>query len=146
MHKNITRKGGREGLWDSLSGTAPCHYAVYMIRSYRPSPIFSFWQSAVTHNSPADKTCEVLTWTAPPNGTGPVFFQWAVVVRYSTSGNVNMFYAPLQTMMINESEICRVLLQLNLILLVPYPDSFLKREPGYGTEILQHWVLAKYRR
>ena len=29
-------------------------------------------------------------------------------------------------------------------LLVPYPSSFLKKEPGYGTEILQHWVLAKY--
>lgn len=58
-------------------------------------------ESAVTHNSRVDKTCEVLMWTAPPNGTGPVFFQWAVVVRYSP-GSVNMFYAPLQTMMITE--------------------------------------------
>ena len=29
-------------------------------------------------------------------------------------------------------------------LLVPYPSPFLEKEPGYGTEILQHWVLAKY--
>ena len=29
-------------------------------------------------------------------------------------------------------------------MLVPYPSSFLEKEPGYGTEILQHWVLAKY--
>ena len=95
---------------------------VYMTKSSRPFPTFSFWQSAVTHNSPVDKTCEVLTWTAPPNGTGPVVFQWAVVVRYST-GSVNMFYAPLTTMMINESETCRGVL-LQPVFASPIPKLF----------------------
>ena len=99
-------------------------------RPFRPSPsIFSFLQSAVTHNSPVEKTCELLTWTAPPNGTGPVFFQWAVVVRYSR--NINMFYAPISSMMINESENFRVV----QILLAPHPGSFLFW-PGYEAKIL----------
>ena len=105
---------------DCLHGSL-AHCSVYdKISQALPSPIFSFLQSAVTHNSRVDKTCEVLTWTAPPNGTGPVFFQWAVVRRYSP-GNINMFYAPLTSMMINESEDCREV----QILLAPHPGSFL---------------------
>lgn len=113
---------GYEILCRALPSVSTYHYAVYMTRSSRPSPAFSFWQSAVTHNSRVDKTCEVLTWTAPPSGTGPVFFQWAVVVRYSPSDNINMFYAPLTTMMITESETCRDLLQPDFA--SPIPSLF----------------------
>ena len=60
-------------------------------------------------------------WTAPPSGTGPVFFQWAVVVRYSP-GSANMFYALLTTMMITESETRRVLLQPDFA--SPIPSLF----------------------
>ena len=66
---------------------------------------FHFWQSAVTHLNPSIKTSELLHWTAPPAGTGPVSFLYAVVVRYDR-GVANMFYATLQTMPIAEGEIC----------------------------------------
>ena len=51
--------------------------------------------------NPSIKTSELLHWTAPPAGTGPVHFLYAVVVRYQPV-NVNMFYATLQTMPIAE--------------------------------------------
>jgi len=47
---------------------------------------------------------EVLTWTAPAAGTGPVLFQWAVVVTLQ-SGTSNEWYAPLQTQAILESKL-----------------------------------------
>ena len=66
---------------------------------------FFFWQSAVTHRNRNDKTSELLHWTAPAAGTGPVNFLYAVVVRYD-QGVMNMFYATLRTMPVAEGETC----------------------------------------
>ena len=35
---------------------------------------FLYVQSAVTHSNNDDKTFEMLTWRAPPPGTGPITF------------------------------------------------------------------------
>ena len=60
--------------------------------------------SAVTHVNPSrtDRTTQTLTWTAPAAGTGPIYFQSAVVVRY-TPGTLNQFYAPFNSMDITEA-------------------------------------------
>jgi len=52
---------------------------------------------------------EVLTWTAPSSGTGPVLFQWAVVVTL-VLGISNEWYAPLQTQAILESKLYLVII------------------------------------
>ena len=74
----------------------PCYHAV------NKCPFVM--QSAVTHSNRLDKTSENLYWIAPSSGTGPIEFQWAVVVRYQ-AGVTNIWYAPLQTLPIMESKL-----------------------------------------
>jgi hypothetical protein len=54
--------------------------------------------SAITHSSRVDKTSVELLFTAPPAGTGPFRFQYAVVDTFS------VFYAPIMSDIIREAE------------------------------------------
>jgi hypothetical protein len=53
--------------------------------------------SAITHSSRVDKTSVELLFTAPPAGTGPFRFQYAVVDTFS------VFYAPIMSDIIEEA-------------------------------------------
>eukprot|EP00731_Ephydatia_muelleri_P014873 Em0008g593a len=59
-------------------------------------------ESAVTHVDNIKKSNLTLLWTAPPSGTGPVTFFYAVVVDYDPAESENTFYATLQTASIRE--------------------------------------------
>ncbi|CAI8006184.1 Scavenger receptor cysteine-rich type 1 protein M160 [Geodia barretti] len=54
--------------------------------------------SAITHSSRVDKTSVELSFTAPPAGTGPFRFQYAVVDTFA------VFYAPIMSDIIREAE------------------------------------------